>query len=75
MNSVYGMYRERHKLIERGSEYFNFLSPRESHIVVNCQDEHVGTEESGAAEEMPDIVTVIEIQPNTISVQRPKLEN
>ena len=73
MTSAYGMYRERHPLMqmERGSEYFNFLSPRESHIVVNCQDEHVGTEESGAAEEMPDIVTVIEIQPNTISVQRP----
>ena len=44
-------------------------------MIFNCQDEHVGTEESGAAEEMPDIVTVIEIQPNTISVQRPKLEN
>ena len=63
--------------------YFNFFRPNSEHpqlispfvldIFINSEEKHVGEEDAKAAEEVPDVVEVVEVEEEARLVKMPRL--
>ena len=59
-------------VIGKSSEYIDSVPPLEPEIVVNSQDEHEGGEGTSSSKEVPNVVSVKEIQQDTFLIFKSK---
>ena len=59
-------------VIGKSSEYIDSVPPLEPEIVVNSQDEHEGGEGTSSSKEVPNVVSVEEIQQDTFFIFKSK---
>ena len=59
-------------VIGKSSEYIDSVPPLEPEIVVNSQDEHEGAEGTSSSKEVPNVVSVKEIQQDTFLIFKSK---
>ena len=57
-------------LIIYRSEHADKVSPGIVEVLINRQQEHEGKKDSTSTEEVPDVVTIVEVEEETVSVER-----
>ena len=54
-------------------EYFDCVPFLSLHVFIDGEDEEEGKEDPGSSQKVPDIVTVVEIQEDALSVHFPEI--